>query len=201
MNARLAGLALALVGAPSSARDGGDSLQATGVPVQRIEHGLHYVVTGSSATILARQMTERGPRHPSGRQAWAYTAWELRARYTLVARDGGCKLVDPTVLLEVWTTLPRWEPRRTPASGLLRSWQRMLDRAAGHEQEHRRHALDAAQVAATAIANLPARAECHAIDAQVHSALRRARAEATHRSGVFDRETDYGRLQGVRLAD
>lgn len=171
------------------------------VPVERIERRLHYIVNAADAPGLAREMAERGPQHPTGRRAWAYTAWELRSRYALEREGRNCRLLDPAVVLEVRTTLPRWEPKAVASSRLRSSWRRMLDRATAHEEEHRLHALDAARAAAIAIAAVPDRGDCRAIEAQVRAALRRASAEAMRRSRVFDRTTDYGRLQGVRLAD
>lgn len=174
---------------------------ATPVPVEIVERSAHYAVHGSDGNALAREMAERGPQHPTWRRAWACTAWELRSRYAL-ERDGRpCRLLEPAVVLDVVTTMPRWEPKGVVPMRLRASWRRMLDKAADHEREHRRHGVDAAQAAALALAAVPASGDCALIERQVRSAIRRASSDALRRSRIFDRETDYGRLGGVRLGD
>ena len=200
MNPRRAVLlcaALCIAGLPGASR--GQAVAR--VPVDRVERDLHYTVRGSDAAALAREMAELGPQHPTGRRAWAYTAWELRSRYALELDGRNCRLLDPTVVLEVRTTLPRWEPKAVVTSRLRSNWRRMLVKAAEHERMHRRHAMDAADAAAAAIARVPATGECAALEGQMRSALRRASAAAARRGRLYDRDTDYGRLQGVRLGD
>lgn len=176
-------------------------IDAAAVPVDVIDRREHYEVRAVDAQGLGREMAERGPQHPTGRRAWAYTAWELRARYAVEAGAGTCRLLDPAVVLEVATTLPHWRPKSPVRSRLRSSWQRMLGKASAHEAVHRAHAVDAARAAAVEIAAITPGATCADTERQVRMALRRARAEATRRSRLFDQQTDYGRRDGVRLAD
>ncbi len=194
MRARLACIVAGMVAWPVATG-------ATPVPVEIVERSAQYLVHGHDGNALAREMAERGPQHPTGRRAWAYTAWELRSRYAL-ERDGRhCRLLEPTVVLDVVTTMPRWEPKGVVPMRLRATWLRMLDKAADHERVHRRHGVEAAHAAAAALAAVPASGDCALIERQVRSALRRASSDALRRSRIFDRETDYGRLGGVRLGD
>lgn len=169
------------------------------MPVHVTDRTEYYVVRGADAATLVREMAERGPQHPTGRRAWAYTAWELRSRYALERHGRACRLLDPEIVLDVTVTLPRWEPQ-APAPARLRSaWRRMLDKATAHERVHRLHGIEAAHAAAAAVADVPATGDCSDLERRLRSAVRRAIGAATQRSRVFDRETDYGRRAGVRL--
>lgn len=172
-----------------------------GVPVDIVDRREHYEVQATDAVGLGREMAQRGPQHPTGRRAWAYTMWELRARYAVEPGDGGCRLMGPAVVLEVTTTLPHWRPAAPTRARLRSTWQRMLANAASHEATHREHAVDAARSAALEIARVDARESCAQVEGGVRAALRRASAEAARRSRLFDQQTDYGRRGGVRLGD
>ena len=177
------------------------SAAAAGVPVEIVDRHEQYDVRASDAAGLVREMAERGPQHPTGRRAWAYTAWELRARYAIEPSKGECRLVDPAVVVEIVTTLPHWRPVRPASSRLRASWPRMLAKAAEHEAVHRAHGIDAARVAARELADLRAAPRCADIERQVRATIRRASHDAMRRSRAFDAATDYGRRAGVRLTD
>lgn len=178
-----------------------DPALPSGVPVEIVDVAASYTVDAVDAEGLVREMAERGPQHPTGRRAWAYTAWSLRARYVIEPAPTGCRLLDPAVVLDVTTTLPRWQPRSRPSRRLRSGWDRMLRKARAHEAEHRRHAVDAANDAAAQITTIRTGGACADLERSVRSALRKASTAAAQRSRVFDRDTDYGRGQGVGLAD
>lgn len=171
------------------------------VPLDVVDRTEHYRLQATDGPGLWREVVERGPQHPTGRRALAYTAWELGARYATRADPDGCRLLDARVRLEVVTTLPDWRPAG-PTGGRLRgNWRRMLAHASAHEAEHRRHALDAARAAAVAIAAIAAGPGCAEVERRVRATLRHATGEAERRSRRFDRETDHGRRGRVPLAD
>lgn len=172
-----------------------------GVPVDVIDKRVHYEVQANDAAGLAAEMAERGPQHPTGRRAWAYTAWELRARYAVEPGASRCRLLDPAVVLEVTTTLPHWRPSRPVRTRLRASWTRMLAKAGEHEATHRQHAIDAARAAAVDIAAIREHGDCAGVERRVRDALRRANNAATRASRQFDAATDFGSRAGVRLVD
>lgn len=169
------------------------------VPVEVVDRDQTYAVDANSAEGLAAQMAERGPQHPFGRRAWAYTAWELRAPYTLERGKAACRIGETRVVLVVTITLPAWTPHR-PAPHTLRSaWARMRRKAGEHEAVHRTHGIEAAHDAASRIAAIEPDGNCITLERAVRSALRAAIRAAGDRSRAFDLETNYGQRQGVRL--
>ncbi|WP_460833494.1 DUF922 domain-containing protein [Lysobacter humi (ex Lee et al. 2017)] len=158
-----------------------------------------YDVDGGDATTLTRQMAERGPLH-QGRRAWAYTAWEVRSRYTPVAGIAGCRIESPRVRVEIVTTLPRWTA--TNAAPRLRArWTRLVANLVEHEDVHRQHALDAADGAQAALEALPAERDCELAALRAQEALRAQVQLAKRRSYEFDRATKFGTRAGVRLEE
>lgn len=175
---------LALAAAAPAARAG------DGVAVEVIDRQAPYGVRATDAAGLAREMAERGPQHPTGRRAWAYTAWAMRARYAVERTAAGCRLVEPTIVLDVSTTLPHWRPSAPARASLKSAWKRMLDQASAHEAAHRGHGIDAANAAAADIGRIGPGPDCADVERRVRAALRRASAEATRRGRAFDRDTD-----------
>lgn len=181
------GIALAL--GPCSAR-----------AIEVIDRTEYYEVRGNTADGLARDMAAKGPQHPTGRRAWGYTDWRVNSTYVLVPRDRGCELGDVRVQLTVVTTLPRWVPSGVPAHPRLkRDWTRLLARIAEHEDTHRAHGLEAAALAEQRIASIPLQKDCATAEKSARRALRVSVLELTAVSRAFDRETDFGRRQGVGL--
>lgn len=198
---RTIGIALAVCVFASSGLATAGAADGEGVPVEIIDRQEQYDVRASDAAGLVREMAERGPQHPTGRRAWAYTAWELRARYAVEAGRDGCRLLDPAVVIEVATTLPQWRPGRPASARLRSSWTRMLRKAAEHEAVHRSHGLEAARAAALELAGIAHAPRCANLERRVREAIRRASHDAMRRSRAFDAATDYGRRAGVRLSD
>lgn len=171
------------------------------VPVEINDRAETYLLRATGVRGLAAEIEERGPQHPTGRRAWAYTGWTLDARYATEAGRTGCRLVEPTLVLVVVTTLPDWRPKGPPTRGLRAQWSRMLGKARAHEAVHRDHAVAAAHAAAAELATIETGPSCSDLERRVRSALRRAIAEAGRESREFDRRTDYGRREGVGLRE
>lgn len=170
---------------------------ATPVDVEDVDRT--YVLRGWDGVALVREMTRSGPQHPTGRRSWAYTAWEVATRYDLVAGDGGCALQSPRVRIRVETTLPVWTPDGRPDWRLRSAWSRMYDQLVRHEAEHRRHGLAAAQATADGLERLGTMPDCRTVEREARRVLRHAVTAAGRESRAFDRTTDYGAGNRVRL--
>lgn len=168
-------------------------------PVEVEDVHRSYTLVGGDAVTLTHEMARLGPQHPTGRRAWAYTAWEVSARYELDVRDGACALTAPRVFVRIETTLPEWKPQHEPGGRLRRAWEKLLGRLAEHEAEHRRHALGAAKATAAGLGRLPPMPDCHAVERQARRVLRQSVAAASRESRAFDRETNFGADRLPRL--
>ena len=156
-----------------------------------------YEVQGSTAYELAAGMARWGPQQPSGRRAWAFTAWELRSTYELVAGADGCRLAGIGVTLDVVTTLPQWRAEGRPSWQLRARWQRMMSSIRKHEEVHKAHALDAARRTAASLATLPVQPECSNAERHARSMLAHEVKRARQLSRTFDHATDFGAHEGV----
>jgi len=168
-------------------------------PVDFRERTEYYDVRGTTAEELTRQMARLGPPQPSGRRAWALTAWQIESKYTLVPGKSDCRLVEPRVTLDVLTTIPRWTDSGTGPGKLRVAWRKMLVAIVEHEQVHRTHAVGAAERTAELLARLAPHADCARMERQARIVLKREMASARKLSRAFDQETDFGALEGVSL--
>lgn len=163
---------------------------------ERIEQ---YDVRGATAEELTRQMTRLGPQQPSGRRAWALTAWQIESKYTLVPGKSDCRLAEPRVILDVTTTVPRWTDSGTGPGKLRVAWRKMFASIVEHEQVHKAHAVGAAERTAELLAGLAPHTDCARMERQARLVLKREMANAGKLSRAFDQETDFGAREGVSL--
>jgi predicted secreted Zn-dependent protease len=164
-----------------------------------VDRANHYEVRGTTAHELTAQMATLGPRQPSGKHAWGFTAWEVRTSYVLAPTPTRCAVADARVNIEIVTTLPRWIETRPVSWKLRRAWGRMLENMAHHESMHRGHGISAARNVAAALEAISPQPDCKEIERQARSILRREVAEARKFGEAFDLETDFGAKQGVHL--
>lgn len=159
-----------------------------------------YDVRGNTAQELTAQMSQLGPsRKIAGRRAWANTEWEVHSKYVLVPVQGGCRIEQPRVYLDVVTTLPRWQITAGSRWKLRASWRKMLANIQLHESVHKRHALLAATNTAAALTELPTQSKCTLAARSAREILRQQVAEARRLSRQFDRTTNFGASEGVGL--
>jgi predicted secreted Zn-dependent protease len=166
-----------------------------------VDRTLHYLVTGSTARALNAQVRALGPLSTTGRRVWGLTHWEVRARYNAVPLTDGCRIEHPRARIEVTTTLPEWRSTGGADRHLRKQWRALLNHLIAHEQTHRDHGLQAATRAAAELRELPVLPDCGALAREVQSILRRVVGDSRRLSLAYDRETDFGALEGVRLEE
>lgn len=175
------------------------SAAASARAVEVVDRTTRYELVGHDEAALAVGLARLGPRTPTGRRSWAYTSWELSHQYSLKPVKGGCRVEQPSVRIEIETTLPSWTPTGAVAPSLRVRWRRMMDALVRHEAIHREHGLDAARQVAEDLHNLAIQSDCRGAERAAQRLLRRAVAEAGRRSRAFDRETQFGARDGVGL--
>ena len=124
------------------------------------------------------------------------TQTELDVNYDPTEISGGCVIKDTEVDLEVVITLPEWLPATDIAPTLQSDWRRFRRALEAHEDQHRAIAVEGAERAFDAVAELY-RPTC---EQAVNEARRRLEVlgveiRAQHRR--FDDETGHGKSEGA----
>jgi predicted secreted Zn-dependent protease len=171
--------------------------------VQVVDSRIRYDIEGSTADQLAAQIKELGPTDPENQggsfAGYARTrfAWDVDESVPLGAKGQRCMIESVDVYVDVWITLPRWEPPGSASSALIAEWSRYVDRLRVHELGHKDIAVRLAKEAARATRGLLG--PCGVVEETAGERIERIldREERLQRS--YDRSTRHGATQGAYL--
>lgn len=189
-------VALALPVDSAAATPGSDA-----IAVAIDEKLVKYPIEGDTASELLSQMARLGPVDQNeGKRFQGNTSWSVRWNYMMVQRsDGRCGLQQPAITLQVTMTLPDWQPKRR-ADSLLRSrWPVYLSALTNHEMGHRANGVRAAFAVRDALAAVEPADSCQQLGDAANAAAKAAIDARQGADADYDRQTEHGARQGVRL--
>jgi len=158
------------------------------------ERDSYFEVTGDTAEELHAALLERGPTL-QGVPLFASTEWAVRWRLEQAPSRGECRLRRVEVELAVTTVLPRWSAEASAPAALRSQWTAFVTALRTHEQGHRDLGVRAASEALAALRSWRS-GPCGSL-AEADAAAERAVGRYRARTVDYDRETRYGRTQGV----
>ena len=123
----------------------------------------------------------------------------VEANYAASQPGGNCSLDDLGINLEVQMTLPEWEPKRHADRLLVQGWPHYLAKLTEHEMGHRDNGVRAAFAVRDAISAIAPMADCGQLTSAVNAAGNAAIARLRDADTEYDRKTEHGARQGVRL--
>ena len=171
------------------------------VPVEIGEKLIHYGIKGDTTSELISQMAKLGPYdEDEGRRFQGFTQWRVQWNYQMRQLPGeGCSLGDLKIDLDVQMTLPEWEPKRHADRLLVQGWPNFLAKLTEHEMGHRDNGVRAAFAVRDAINAVAPMADCGQLTSAVNAAGNAAIARLRDADAEYDRQTDHGAKQGIRL--
>lgn len=161
-----------------------------------------YVVAGLNRKDLRaslRLAQGQGRDIPGKGKPVARTAQDLSMRFELEPVEGGCRLKDLVVSLDVTIHLPEWVPQGTPTRGLRDDWNRMRDALERHEEGHRDIALESAHYLLANLKELGLQPDCQALRREAQKVFFRAQLRYSVRDGAYEHRTQHGIAQGAVL--
>lgn len=129
----------------------------------------------------------------------ARTSQDLSMRFELDPVDGGCRLKDLVVSLDVTIHLPEWVPKGAASRGLQEDWKRMRDALERHEEGHRDIALDSDYYLLAGLRGLGLQPDCQALRREAQKVFFRAQLRHSVRDGAYEHRTQHGIAQGAVL--
>ena len=170
---------------------------ATESAVIRIKQN-DYTITGNSAAALRAQMEKNGPIY-SERTWWAATHWaydwDVDCRHT----SAGVVPVDVQVSLDVRYNLPHWENQAAADAALSANWRSCFTAIRIHEDQHGLIAIRHAEILRHRLSALPPCASCQDLKAKARAIWQTLYNEVKQQQEEFDRNSQHGRLTGIRL--
>ncbi|WP_412062204.1 DUF922 domain-containing protein [Rubrivirga sp. IMCC45206] len=154
-----------------------------------------YAVAGTTEREVLRSLLVRGPRDGDD-IFFGLTQTELDVRYEPTPISGGCVIRDTEVDLDVVITLPEWLPATDLAPDLQSDWRRFRRALEAHENQHRAIAVDGAERAFDAVAELY-RSSCEEANSEARRRLEVLGVEVKAEHRRLDEETGHGKADGA----
>ena len=152
-----------------------------------------YPVIGGRADELLDSMRRNGPKG-----YWGFTRADYRWRFQFAASAGTCRATSVTITETIEVTLPDWTNESAGPACLRANWRRMVEALRAHEMQHVAMWRPArARIEAAIRATAPS--SCTGFAEQANAAARRVIAEVQAENDAFDRKSDHGRREGVKL--
>jgi predicted secreted Zn-dependent protease len=171
--------------------------------VQVIDNRVRYEIEGITADELAAQIKALGPTDPEnpGGSFAGYSrtrfAWDVDESVPLGADRERCLIESVDIYLDVWITLPRWEPPGPASQTLIAEWDRYLERLRVHEVGHKEIAVRLANEAARVTKGLIG--PCGVVHGTADDRIAKIVASEDGLQRAYDRSTRHGITQGAYL--
>lgn len=174
------------------------SLPAMGEPVTRL-HTSYYYIDGSSATLLAGQIEQKGPPGTDGKRKPALTKWNIQWKFRHVQEGVSCAMKEAAVLVGVAQTMPRWRGEAQSGGPLKARWQKFVDAVKRHEEMHKDNAIRAGKEIESALLAVKPHSNCADLAGSANAVAEEIVRKYRKLDEDYDRSTDFGRSQGATL--
>jgi len=167
-------------------------------PLVRV-HASYFYVDGPSATVLAAQIEQNGPRGADGKRYAGKTKWDVQWKFKHEQDGVTCEMKEVAVAVGVAQTLPKWRREKKGVAALKTRWQQFTDALKRHEDGHKDHGVAAGkEIEAALLAAKPA-SNCGDLAARANSAADAIVKKYQKLDQEYDRKTGHGRTQGAAL--
>ena len=158
----------------------------------------YYAITGSTSRQLLEAMQSQGPQADDGRRFHGYTRWQVRWKYQATAGGSNCRIRNVETQVAGTITLPEWTDASSADDDLLNRWQNYSRILREHEEGHYQFALDAAASIRQQLTELPPQ-PCSLLNERANRLGMSLVDEQRQREIAYDRDTNHGRLNGLKL--
>jgi len=153
----------------------------------------HYVVQGSDAAALRRQLDLLGPVS-EGRTYDGFHRYWMDWRADWRSAGDGCAVTSLDVMLSSTITMPSWTPPPDAAPHLAVDWTRFYQNLLIHEEGHRNITVGHARRALDVLSTLRT-PHCDDMQAALSEAFALIVADADRENRRYDELTEHGRSQ------
>jgi predicted secreted Zn-dependent protease len=157
-----------------------------------------YDVRGTTAAELRADIARLGPVS-EGTRHQGLTNWRITWTTATTAGAGVCVAAAVNISHTVEIVIPRWANEVGAPQALSTSWRTYLSGLLHHEHGHRDIAEAGVSEVREALKNSVTRGTCAAAAAALNAAGKAIVDKTGARQRQYDKDTDHGRGQGVRL--
>jgi predicted secreted Zn-dependent protease len=179
------------------------SVLSLGTSMARAQSGAswstnHYAVVGETVKEIQRSIDRARPWKREHSHA-AFTDWSIRTRFAVVAFEGGYRCSGFTTQTSIRITMPQWRESEAATEEVQSEWKRFHEALLQHEAGHGQIALAAAAEMHRQVAAIGVEPDQTALKQRVEQLVEQVTSEYRRRETEYDRLTEHGATQGVRL--
>jgi predicted secreted Zn-dependent protease len=158
----------------------------------------YYDIRGTTAADLRAEIARLGPVSDGVRHQ-AVTNWRLSWQPVTSVSGQRCSISSLNVSLTIEIVMPRWVNEIGAQQGLSTNWRTYLTGLLNHEHGHKDIALAGADEVRALVKAATPHPSCEAAVAAINAAGKAILDKTVASQRQYDRETNHGRDQGVRL--
>lgn len=167
-------------------------------PLARM-HTSYYYIGGSSASMLAAQIDQNGPKDADGKRHAGKTRWDVQWKFNHNQEGETCGIKDLLVAVGISQTLPKWRDEEKGGSALKARWKKFADALARYLDGHKEHGLKAGAEIEKALMAIKPAGNCEDLDKAAGAAGEKVIVKYRKLGSDYDLDTDHGRKQGATL--
>lgn len=167
-------------------------------PLARVQTTFYYI-DGTSATMLAAQIDQKGPAGPDGKRFAAHTKWNIQWKFRHAQEGVTCSMKDAAVLIGIAQTMPRWRGEGQGAAALNARWQKFVEALKRHEEQHKQNGIKAGAEIEKALLAVKPHSNCEDLAGTANTAAEEIVKKYQKLDQEYDRKTEHGRTEGATL--
>jgi predicted secreted Zn-dependent protease len=159
----------------------------------------YYDIKAGTAAEIRAEISKLGPSS-NGVRHQAETKTSITWRPLVGSAPGGkCIVTGINLTMTIEIVFPRWVNEVGAPQSLSDSWRNFLRGLLMHEHGHKQISIENAEELRKLVKGATPQANCDAAGAAFNAAAKVVNEAAEKKQDDYDKATDHGRLQGVRL--
>lgn len=160
-----------------------------------------YPVEGNDLISIQQSILKNGPIGESNQRFHAVTRWNTQWSYRWIETNDLCRLQDIEVNVDIEYVLPRLKTTAKQTQSIHRSWQKYYSALFKHEQQHKDYGVQAATEIERRLLAINKQMLCSTLQSSLTNTAQQVLKKYDRLEKEFDKKTNHGINQGVRLED
>ncbi|MCK5666610.1 MAG: DUF922 domain-containing Zn-dependent protease [Thiotrichaceae bacterium] len=171
---------------------------AVAAPAVKIQTS-YYSVSGNDSNSLYQSLQQYGPIGENGKRYHAVTRWQANWNYAWREAANGCQLDKVEVSVDIEYLLPELKDLDTKAQKFRNDWNTYFLALFKHEQQHKDYAIQAATELEKELLAINSLQACFTLKDKMADTAQKVLDKYERKEKEFDRVTDHGLKQGIKL--
>ena len=159
----------------------------------------YYSVSGNDSNSLYQSLQQHGPIGENGNRFHAVTRWKANWSYAWREAANRCQLDKVEVSVDIEYLLPELKGLDTKPEKFRNDWNSYFLALFKHEQQHKDYAIQAATELEQELLAINSQQACLTLKNKMADTAQKVLDKYERKEREFDRVTDHGLKQGIKL--